>query len=344
MGQIGPVLILDDVPDIINFLTHEFGKNNITVDSAASIDEALGLLQKRHYLCAIVDIVMGPNKTSEKVIQFLKEGPIESARKTSLIITSAFMNPQYAKNIEEKGVNIYKAVPKPFRPGEISKIIQRLQEDMRSGLFTPIDPKLLIEMPPASAQNLNGLDDRLVHVEEAREQHKINNAVMAQDDINYQNEDGESTLMLFCFKAKTDLVEKLLILGADPNQKSFAGQTAVHYAVASGNREILTMLIGAGADINLCDINEHAPLFLAIKKCDYVIADLLISYGAKLDNKVEGTPYLFWAMQLEQLSIFNRLLAAGADPKMRNAAGKDLKQVAREGNKNHFLRVLGTLN
>ncbi|HAZ14595.1 MAG: hypothetical protein A2X86_00825 [Bdellovibrionales bacterium GWA2_49_15] len=344
MAQVGPVLILDDDPDIINFLTHEFKKNSITVEPAKDVEEALGLLQKQAYFCAVVDIVLGPNKTSEKVVQFLKEGPIESARKTPLIITSAFMNPEYAKKIEERGINIYKAIPKPFRPGQISKIILQLQDDLKSGLFTPIDPKLLAESVPASSHNLHGIDDRLVHVEEAREQHKVNNAVMAQDDINYQNEDGESTLMIFCLKAKVDLVEKLLILGADPNRRALSGQTALHYAVASGSKEILTLLIGAGANINVRDNNHQDPLFTAIKKCDYAMADILISHGAKLDNKVEGNPYLFWAMATGQLSVFNRLLAAGADPRVRNAEGKDLKQVAREECKNHFLRVIGTLN
>ncbi|MBI2522522.1 MAG: ankyrin repeat domain-containing protein [Bdellovibrio sp.] len=344
MTQAGPVLILDDDPDIINFLTHEFKKHKITVDPANDIDQALILLQKRSYLCAIVDIVLGPNKTSEKIIQFLKEGSIESARKTPLIITSAFMNPQYAKKIEERGINVYKAVPKPFRPGQISKIIQQLHADLKSGLFTPIDPKVLSETSPSSSHDIKGIDDRLVHVEEVREQHKVNIAVMAQDDLNYKNEEGESSLMIFCLKTKAELVEKLLVLGANPNHLAQSGQTAVHYAVLGGNKEILTMLIGAGANINVVDNNQHDPLFLAIKKNDYIMADILISHGAKLDNKVEGNSYLFWAMQLGQLSIFNRLLAAGADPKVRNVAGKDLKQIAREGNKKHFMRVLGTLD
>ncbi len=343
------VLILDDDPDIINFLTHELKKIGVEVSPAANADQALKLLNANQYLCAIVDIVLGPNMTSEKVIQFLKQGPVESARKTPLIITSSFMNPDYAKKIEEKGINIYKAIPKPFKPGQLSKVVTTLQADLKSGLFTPIDPKLLYEdensepvvASPKTA--LADLDDRVVHVEEAWEQHKVNSAVMAQDDINYRNEEGESALMIFASKGRADLVGNLLSLGADPNIKSRKGRTAIHYAVTSGSTEILNLLIAAGAKVNARDDDNKDALFLAMLNGDYLLVDYLINHGARLDAKVEGKSYLFWALETDQLPIFNRLLAAGADPKVKNPQGKDLKQLAREANKNHFLRIIGTL-
>jgi len=71
--KINHVLLLDDDTDFVTFLRHELTKAGLKVDEAQTADQALSLLNKTRYLCAIVDIVLGPNQTSEKVIQFFKK-------------------------------------------------------------------------------------------------------------------------------------------------------------------------------------------------------------------------------------------------------------------------------
>jgi len=342
------VLILDDDVDILTFLRHELAKKQFAVDTATQSDEALQLLRKNHYICAIVDIVLGPNKTSDSVIQFFKKGPDCDVRKTPLIITSAFMKQDYAEKLEMKGINVYRAITKPFRPGQMSEILVKLQSDIEQGLFTPMDPSLFEdeadEIPiEGHNEDMYELDDSLIHVKEVKQQKKINQAFLAKEDIHFRNEEGETNLMIFAERGEINHIKNLLALKAPVNDKAKNGRSALHFAILSKNIEVVKLLVEANARIDMQDDGEDTPLSLAIRRGDYPIADYLIGKGARIDMKVRGDPYLILALQCDQMPMFTRLLAAEANPLIKGHSGKDVKQLAKEQNKTQFLRILNTL-
>lgn len=67
-------------------------------------------------------------------------------------------------------------------------------------------------------------------------------------------------------------------------------------------------------------------LFLAASRGHAEIVDLLLTRGVPVDAIAPGysNPALHWAIAAGHLTIAQRLLAAGADPCLRRAAGEDL--------------------
>lgn len=63
--------------------------------------------------------------------------------------------------------------------------------------------------------------------------------------------------------AAKEIVRMLLAAGADPNARSASGGTPLHTAAFTGNTAILQMLLAAGADPTLADDKGHTPLDIA---------------------------------------------------------------------------------
>lgn len=72
-----------------------------------------------------------------------------------------------------------------------------------------------------------------------------------------KNIDGSSDygtpLMAAVYKNKTEIVEQLLRLKANPNFADANGTTALHYAIILRNVQIINLLIQANADVNFMD-------------------------------------------------------------------------------------------
>lgn len=73
---------------------------------------------------------------------------------------------------------------------------------------------------------------------------------------------------------------------AIPNGRSFAGSTALHFAVASfGGCHYIKLLLSNGANVDSIDHLGRTPLHIAAEKNYHGIAHLLIEYGANANVK-----------------------------------------------------------
>jgi len=113
-----------------------------------------------------------------------------------------------------------------------------------------------------------------------------------------------------CATEYTDIVEVLLIHGANVNAKNNKGVTPLHFAVSSGDVKIVKMLIKYGAYVNARDDEGNTPLhyatyFSCVRALSLV--DLPGSIKLFLENSVAPTIKL--------------LLENGADPTIRNSRG-----------------------
>lgn len=110
-------------------------------------------------------------------------------------------------------------------------------------------------------------------------------------DINFQNKQGETALMLACKVGDYALVQWLLEQGADPHLTDHTGSTAF---VLAANAEIAKLLLNAGVDINAM---------------------------------IQGETALAHALYGEESERVKWLLGLGANPNIKTKSGKTLLQI-----------------
>nr|XP_022899741.1 ankyrin-3-like isoform X2 [Onthophagus taurus] len=119
----------------------------------------------------------------------------------------------------------------------------------------------------------------------------------------------------------------LIKYGADVNAMAdhrHDYRTVLHYAVLSGNLEIVELLIKQGAKLNYDEVYElgkPSPLDLAILKGDPKIVSLLIKSGADVNcsSPIIGSPlHVACADNIpNRFEILQMLLSEGADPNLK---------------------------
>jgi ankyrin repeat protein len=148
--------------------------------------------------------------------------------------------------------------------------------------------------------------------------------------VDNRDEFGKSALFDAAASWKRDKVRGqweeiarfLIDAGADVTMVDESlGYTPLHTACQRGNLEIAKMIIAAGADPNVTDVNGVTPLRLAIGSDNVELIRLLLRAGADVNiNDVANQSPLYWAIQGEgdnKMEIVQILLDAGADIEAR---------------------------
>lgn len=104
----------------------------------------------------------------------------------------------------------------------------------------------------------------------------------------------------------------LLEAGANPNSGDLLGR-AIHYATATGDLEMIRLLLSQDADIDATDSNGRTALFLSIAFSHNDVARLLIREGANLEATTDsGDRAIHAAVIRGNVAVIRELLAAGA--------------------------------
>ena len=91
------------------------------------------------------------------------------------------------------------------------------------------------------------------------------------------------------------------------------GCTILHYALESGNEDIVDYIVQLGAEVNAPDKQNRTPLHYAVEYCTWRSVNLLISKGAKVNERDNnGTVPLSAAMKLGKKEVETLLLKKGA--------------------------------
>ncbi len=128
-----------------------------------------------------------------------------------------------------------------------------------------------------------GLPDESKEIINKRRENKVkifHKLLEHQADVNHLNKDGISPLMqsvLFHIQENDMLmlISKLLEKGADINQKSDNGNTALIYAVNRELEIVTKYLIDKGAEIDVINKSGKSPLSIAISKNNTAIVGIL---------------------------------------------------------------------
>jgi ankyrin repeat protein len=140
--------------------------------------------------------------------------------------------------------------------------------------------KLLLEAG-ASTDNYDALFDAYKnrHIE------CVELLIKAGANIDFQNENERTSLILASSNGHYRCIELLIKAGADINIKDRFGYSALIWASRNGYFKSLEVFVNAGANLNIQSNNENTPLVFASKKGYYKCVKLLIKAGADISIK-----------------------------------------------------------
>jgi ankyrin repeat protein len=141
-------------------------------------------------------------------------------------------------------------------------------------------------------------------------------------NINAYNSIGETPLIV-AVKQKLDVVDMLLVNGADPNKADLFSERPLHHAARIGNEIAVKLLIAAGAETWATSLQGWTALHVAALNGEVGVAEMLIESGVDVDipcKKKSRSPLLA-AIFNGQQAMVALLLEHGADPNYRDRNG-----------------------
>ncbi|MBI3401851.1 MAG: ankyrin repeat domain-containing protein [Acidobacteria bacterium] len=134
-------------------------------------------------------------------------------------------------------------------------------------------------------------------------------------DVNSAQADGMTALHWAAGKNDVDLARLLLVAGANLKATTrIGGYTPLLIASRSGHVDMVTALLGAGADPNLATANGATPLMFAAQAGNVATVNALLAGGADVNaaEKVKGETALFFAAAYGRADVIRALTAKGA--------------------------------
>jgi ankyrin repeat protein len=130
-------------------------------------------------------------------------------------------------------------------------------------------------------------------------------------DPDEEDKDGLTALYWCCFQGlvgdQVPVAEALLDAGCDPNiSRTGCVDTPLTAAIASGNAELVALLLERGASPNVLTGQGVSPLMVAGREGSEGLVDLLLRYGANRDIRCEGFTASDYARSYghDQLGLF----------------------------------------
>lgn len=132
-------------------------------------------------------------------------------------------------------------------------------------------------------------------------------------NINSLNKEGQAPLHVAVHEGHRELLQFLLLRGADVNVRDRTGKTPLYAGTYWDDITMVDLLIAKGADVNVRDENDSTPLHNSVKEGYREVARYLILKGAKVNSKdKQGNTPLSIALKQDNREIAALLRGAGA--------------------------------
>ncbi len=146
-----------------------------------------------------------------------------------------------------------------------------------------------------------------------------------QVEINLQNSNGETPLMLAAKLGRDDLVKLLIDLGADCSIKDNEENTLLMSALEYGQESTAKILLAKFPNMNEKNLTGTTPLMLAAENGMTDIARQFIKSGAAVNAKDKGgRTALFYAAGAGRTEMETLLLKSGANGNLKDNDGNNL--------------------
>ncbi|HEX4899179.1 MAG TPA: ankyrin repeat domain-containing protein, partial [Pyrinomonadaceae bacterium] len=147
--------------------------------------------------------------------------------------------------------------------------------------------------------------------------------LLTRDNVNVRDKNtGRTALEHAVLNNNREMVQVLLAAGADVNSRDASKQTALMLLGSETTVEIVWDLINAGAKVNLRDEEGDTALTEIASEKNLPALMALLHAGAKVEDKNdEGQTALIIAARSEQVANVRALVRAGADMNARDKKG-----------------------
>ena len=134
-------------------------------------------------------------------------------------------------------------------------------------------------------------------------------------NVNAAGPDGSTALMYAAANGDLELVRALIKAGADVKPKNQLGTSAITEAAIIGSAPILDALLKAGADPNFRTTNGETPIMAAARSGKVDAAKVLLAAGADINAKENWGEQsaLMWAAAQSQADMVKFLASKGAN-------------------------------
>ena len=203
-----------------------------------------------------------------------------------------------------------------------------LSHAARSGHLQMVD-LLLARGAPIDARNLAGAT-ALYFAAEGSHISIVQRLIERGADVNLAGRSGITPVAAAAYAGNDVIVEALLAHGADERAPDQTGKPPIVYAAAGARLDVVKRLLARNVDINARYPNDLSLLMWASGPDEKApeaqameIVKYLLDAGAHIDDRDDrGRTALMIAAEGGHAEIANVLLARGADPSLKDKAGK----------------------
>lgn len=144
--------------------------------------------------------------------------------------------------------------------------------------------------------------------------------ITAGADVNQLSADGTTALNWAVYKGDIELIRLLLEKGADPNISNDYGATPITTAAVTGDYTIIKTLLDAGADVESPNQEGQTVLMAVARTGNIDTALLLLEHGAEINARENwgGQTALMWASSQQQPEMITLLIKHGAEVNARS--------------------------
>src|SRR5882724_630980 len=177
--------------------------------------------------------------------------------------------------------------------------------------------------------------DPLVHAAYKDDLNAVKGLIPVTEDVNKWDELTNTNALAYAIENHNrEMVAVLLSAGAGINSTSKYGRTPLMYLGESATVELIHDLISAGANLNAHDEANSSVLASVIGRSPFAVVKALVDNGAKLDSRDDdGNTVLMRAAENDDPEVVKFLLTGGVDLAARNSNDESAMTIAvRSGN------------